>query len=353
VTIKQHVSSHRDPARRGVEFGRACAAEVGAACTAYLGLFGRHVGLERVDVLRLGAEVRAALREHAPAAEVEISAIAEGAAQPVELLMAINARTEILGQAPECTVIADPATGTLGQNWDYHPDVRPGRVLWSLPADPDGWLTTFTEAGVLGKVGLNDRGVAVALNVLSTTADGAHEPGVPIHVVLRLVLERSASVDDVIAALSSLPVTSSNAVTVLGAATDHDRSPRAVTCELTPGGVRVLEANGGPLVHTNHCVHPDLAAADLTVAEYPDTVTRLAQASGLATAGMGPAGLQRALREHAPDDCGICRHDDRSADVRQSVTHASLIMSLLEPRLAISDGPPCRERYEAVPLPWA
>jgi isopenicillin-N N-acyltransferase-like protein len=352
VTVRQYVSPQRDPARRGLEFGRACAAQVGAACAAYIGLFERHAGLDRDSVLRSGAEAGEALRDHAPAAAEEIAAIARGAAQPVELLMAVNARTEILGRIPECTVIAMPGSGALAQNWDYHPDVRADRIVWCLHAD-EGWLTTFTEAGVLGKVGLNDRGLAVALNVLSTTADSGLGIGVPIHTVLRLVLQRCASVEQAVQMLAATPVSSSNAITVLGPASTEDPHARTATCELTPVGLRVLGPEDGALVHTNHCVHPDLAGKDLTVSAYPDTVSRIERARALVRDDIDAETVRPVLRDHASDLRGICRHDDKSADVDQSVTHASLIMCPAEPALFVSDGPPCRNPYEAVALPWA
>jgi isopenicillin-N N-acyltransferase-like protein len=351
VTLDHHISSDRDPARRGFEFGESRSRQVEAACSAYLGLFNRHADLGREDVLRRGADVRDVLIDYAPSGAEEIAAIARGAGQPIELLMAINARTEILGTVPECTVVAVPAQGMLAQNWDYHPDVAPARLVWSIRAG-DGWFTTFTEAGILGKVGMNDRGLAVVLNVLSTTGDGA-ELGVPIHVLLRQILERCSSVEAAIRLLMDTPAASSNAVTLLGPGSADDSETRAATCESTPAGVRIINPEEETLVHTNHCLHQDLVGTDLTSHAYPDTLTRLHRARALAQDGLTPDSVGRVLRDHAADQRGTCRHDNKSSDIDQSVTHASMVMIPAQPAFWVSDGPPCQNPYEAVMLPWA
>ena len=62
--------------------------------------------------------------------------------------------------------------------------------------------STLTEAGILGKIGLNDAGLGVCLNLLSTTADGGRD-GTPIHVLLRQMLQSCRSVDDAIELLDA------------------------------------------------------------------------------------------------------------------------------------------------------
>ena len=45
-------------------------------------------------------------------------------------------------------------------------------MLWTISWPGGRWLTTLTEAGVLGKIGLNSSGVGVLLNILHCTLDG-------------------------------------------------------------------------------------------------------------------------------------------------------------------------------------
>ena len=59
----------------------------------------------------------------------------------------------------------------------------------------------MTEAGILAKLGdQRAHGVACGLNFLTCSADGGLD-GVPIHVLLRLVLERCATAAEALALL--------------------------------------------------------------------------------------------------------------------------------------------------------
>ena len=62
-------------------------------------------------------------------------------------------------------------------------------------------MTTLTEFGVLAKIGVNDAGLGVMLNMLHHGADdqrpvGEPRIGFPVHVLLRTLLEDCASVDE-------------------------------------------------------------------------------------------------------------------------------------------------------------
>lgn len=132
----------------------------------------------------------------------------------------------------------------LAQNWDWHPDLASSTLVWVVE-HPGGRFATLTEAGMLGKIGLNDAGLGVGLNLLTTTADGGAE-GVPIHALLRAVLERCPSVEAAVELLCGATVRASSAVTV---ATTGD----AVTVELSPGGPNVIRG-GEAATRTTSCV---------------------------------------------------------------------------------------------------
>ena len=144
----------------------------------------------------------------------ELEGMAAGAAQDVRDLLAINARTELLAGA-ECSVLGrlDGAEVTLAQTWDWHPDLAPSRVLWTVHHGDGAWFTTATEAGVLAKLGLNHHGVACALNLLTCSADGGIG-GVPIHILLRLVLERGEDAEHAAELLCAARATASSAITL-------------------------------------------------------------------------------------------------------------------------------------------
>ena len=165
-----------------------------------------------------------------------------------EALLAVNARTEVLaGAGPtECSVVG--AGGLLAQNWDWHPELSESTVIWIVETG-SGWFVTLSEAGMLAKIGLNDAGLGVCLNLLRSSEDGGHD-GTPIHILLRQVLATCRSVDEAVALLASTKVTASSAVTVA-------QPGDVATVELSPGGANVLRGSVG--AHTNHFLEPPQA----------------------------------------------------------------------------------------------
>jgi isopenicillin-N N-acyltransferase like protein len=312
VAVTVHTSREASPFARGEAFGRARAHAV------------RHT----VDVYARLIDLSRAPRV-ADAEREEIEGIAAGAGVSATALLAVNARTELLaGALDECSVIGGGAV--LAQNWDWHPDLAPSTLVWIVHAG-EHWFATLTEAGMLAKIGLNDAGLGVCLNLLRTSADGGLD-GVPIHILLRRVLASCRTVDEAVALLTEARVTASSAVTVA--------TPGAVACvELSPGGANVL-ATG---VHTNHFLEPPRAGRDVGVEESLSTVARLDVVRRLP--------LERALRSHQGP---VCRHLVPAEPWEErTVTLASVIMDLAAPALRVAVGQPCTAEYEDVALPSA
>jgi len=320
-----HRSTERAPRERGEAFGRAQREPVAATVALYRRMFEDTHG---IDAREAGAQVQ--LDE--PERE-EIAGIAHGAGVDEYELRAANARTEILaGKGPtECTVIG--AGGLLAQNWDWHPDARRSTVLWTVIHE-HGWFTTLTEAGMLGKIGLNDRGLGVGLNLLRTTADGGLG-GTPVHLLLRRTLQHAGSVEEALDVLTAARTTASSAVTV---ATPGD----VATVELSPGGANVIRGAVG--AHTNHFLVAPRRGRDTMPEESPSTLPRLE------TVRNQP--LLDALRSHDGHPKGVCRHlDSLEPWAEQTETIASVVMDLARLRLHVAPGHPCSTEHEQVELP--
>ena len=71
-------------------------------------------------------------------------------------------------------------------------------MIWVVETG-SGWFVTLCEAGTLAKIGLNDAGLGVCLNLLRSSEDGGHD-GTPIHILLRQVLATCRSVDEAVVA---------------------------------------------------------------------------------------------------------------------------------------------------------
>jgi hypothetical protein len=112
-------------------------------------------------------------------------------------------------------------------------------------------VTTLTEFGVLAKIGVNDAGLGVMLNMLHHSADeqvGEQRIGFPVHVLLRTLLEDCTSVDEARDLVRSLSFSASSALTVV------DRGGDAASFETFPEGVGEVKPEAGLLVRTNHFV---------------------------------------------------------------------------------------------------
>lgn len=217
---------------------------------------------------------------------VEIEAIAEAADLPVWQVLVLNSRTEILNvagrvAAPECTAFYMADGRILAQNWDW---IRIGlacAVVLQIETDDGRRMSVFTEAGMLGKIGVNAKGVGVCLNILQAR----HERiGVPVSVVSRVILD-AASVGEARRIFEAAGAGRATHFLVGDAHGDY------VSIEYAGDETYEVRASEGVLVHTNHLIAAQ-AGVDLSEA-VAGSVARLERATELC-ALPGPATVARA-----------------------------------------------------------
>jgi isopenicillin-N N-acyltransferase-like protein len=352
--IPEHVSTHADPYRRGVAFGRALKGSVRDSVLAYERLFEAVHCIAPSAMASIGTRIGERLAAAQPAAVAEIEGIARGAGVDFGQVMAINARTEIFAGAgpPECSVIGVGAERSgegvlLAQNWDWHPDAAQSLVLWTVPTSSGGWLTTLTEAGMLAKIGLNSDGLAVCINLLSSSDDSREPRGAPIHVMLRALLERCSDMAQAEALLLGNAWSASTAITTAFAGEPDGLR----TFEVSPAGVNAISARRGVLVHTNHFLGPTGDAVDVTRCDWPDTVARLAELEKLADCAepIGAEAVKSSLRSHAAGRIAVCCHDPGNPRyAHRQETLASIVIHVGGGYLEVADGPPCTAPYARV-----
>lgn len=360
---------------RGQQHGLQAKARIAHAIATYARLFA-YCGIDWHGAQRLGAAYRDVIGDLDPALLAEIEGIAAGAGRNVDEILALNARTEILppsypGAAHpelnkiaaanaklgvpdwgECTSIAvkpgASATGTtlLAQNWDWLGAQRAALVLLRVRSADGASCLTLTEAGMLAKIGLNRRGFGVCLNILRSSDNGAHA-GVPVHVLLRALLERD-SVADAVAFASKLSFGASSNVLCADASGD------TAALEFSPRGLEVLRGADAALCHTNHFLAPAAAQHQASLAPSLFTVPRLARITALTDAHEGkfsPADLQRMLRDEAEGYLSICRSPDPALAPEVCIeTVASVVMDLGERVMHIAPDVPSRVDYVPVAL---
>jgi len=364
------------PARaRGQQHGHQAKARIERSIATYARLFA-YCGIDWQGARRLGAGYRDVIGDLDAGLLAEIEGIASGAGRRVDEILALNARTEILPPSypgephpdrsriaaanakegvpdwGECTSVAvKPAQSTTGttllaQNWDWLGTQRAALVLLRVRSADGASCLTLTEAGMLAKIGLNSRGFGVCLNILRSSDDGSH-PGVPVHVLLRALLERD-SVADAVAFASKLTFGASSNVLCADAAGD------TAALEFSPRGLEVVRGANAALCHTNHFLAPDAAKHQASLAPSLSTVPRLARITALTGAHQGkfsPADLQRMLRDESDGYLSICRRPDPSFAPEACIeTVASVVMDLGERVMHIAPNVPSRVDYVPVAL---
>ena len=290
------------PFERGRMHGQLARVQVTGSVRCYASLFAS-CGIDWQEAQRRAAEYHDIIAGCGGGMMEEIEGIALGSGFSVNEILALNCRTEILPPTflgmeqtnsddarrkntamglfdmGECTSVAvsgvrcvDGQT-RVAQNWDWvgyqRKNVLALRVLRETPWP--GFLT-LTEAGILAKIGVNDYGVAVGLNILRATNDRQHI-GIPVHIFQRMALD-CASVDAVVALAKSLVfAASSNAI--LG-----DATGKICSLEYSPNGASAIPPDQGVVAHTNHFCDPKLAAKQAPLAQMLTTEPRLHCADG-------------------------------------------------------------------------
>ena len=361
------------PHDRGRQYGALARDRIHHSIATYARLFA-YCGLTWGEAQVRAVRYRDVVGAAAPALLEEMAGIAEGAGVTEEEVLALNARTEILpptypsepspdwskvlesnraaGIADwgECTALAvlpaasRTASTWLAQNWDWLGAQRAAMVLLRVTDESGRRLLTLTEAGMLAKIGLNDRGFGVCLNILRSVDDG-QAPGMPVHVLLRHLLD----CDDVAAATARARALRHGASSNILVA---DSGGHAGSIELSPRGVAVIEPDGGTLAHTNHFLDAAQAVHAAALNPLASTEQRLACALDHARHGaLGKDEIIALLRDTSGGELAVCRYPDPvlTPEVRiETVT--GVVMDLEGQVMWVAPDVPARVGFEAILL---
>lgn len=284
----------------------------------------------------------------------EIAAIARGAEVPVEDIVALNARTELLygfgfGRSNEddprkdgCTglVALPPATadGHLlhAQNWDWRDVCADVGIVLRIVPDRGPRILCFVEAGMLARCGFNEHGIAITGNYLECEQDGKRA-GVPIPLIRRRVLSASllaAAMAEVMQAQRGF----SNNIML-----SHEGG-EAIDLETTPEDVFWIEPRNDLLVHANHFAAPDARARvrDVALLESPDTIYRAGRVRRLLESVRGRidvATVRTALQDRYGWPRAVCRAPAQGPGGRSSSTVATIVMDVTAKRMWAAPRP--------------
>jgi len=368
------IDAHGAARERGRIHGANARQRVALSVANYARLFA-FCGIDWRDAQRRGATFREAIAALGGELLEEIEGIAEGSGRQVDEIMALNARTEILPPTypderhprwreldaanraagvpdwGECTAIAVPwsasATGgtLLAQNWDWLGAQRGALVILRVRQPGAPACITLTEAGMLAKIGFNEHGFGLCLNILRSNADG-ERAGTPVHPLLRALLA-CRSVEEAVGMARALSFgASSNALCA-------DATGDAANLEFSPSGLQVVRGEGAALCHTNHFLAAAPEGSRDAPAPSPSSIPRLTRARALVEnrGRVGVADLKRILRDESEGLLSICRHPDPSLPAEARVESvASVIMELAARRMHVAPDVPSLVDYETVAL---
>jgi isopenicillin-N N-acyltransferase-like protein len=349
--IVTFVSTTIDPYERGAEYGAAHAPHVAATVAAYQRLWS--FLNPAADLGAVGTLALESIRAQAPRAADEIAGLAAGSGRTPEEIASLNARTEVLGLiAPrlattECSTVVATRPGRppiAMQTWDWYPAMRDNWMVWTFPTGAGGRVTTLTEYGVLAKIGVNDAGLGVMLNMLHHDADdqqrGEERIGFPVHVLLRTLLEDCSSVAEARDLVTSLSFSASSALTVV------DRGGDAASLETFPEGVGEVKPEDGLLVRTNHFVSADgEAGCQGGVLDDNSWVRRDHLVETLtASPPTYAADVHAAMTHHDPAG-PVCRHalHPDAPELVDTATLATVTLDVERGEMSVLRGGPCQE----------
>lgn len=133
-------------------------------------------------------------------------------------------------------------------------------------------ISMITEAGIIGKIGMNSHGVGCTLNAI--TAKGVAFDKIPVHLALRTVLEASSR-NEAVEKLERLGVASAGHILVADAT-----GGIGLECS-SEDIVRLPMDSEGIVAHTNHYVLPHAKQVIEKTEWLPDTRFRLKRVGAL------------------------------------------------------------------------
>ncbi|MEP7284481.1 MAG: C45 family peptidase [Chloroflexota bacterium] len=364
------------PFERGQQHGSQASAQINQSIASYARLFAYQRGIDWAAVQTEALSYSDAIANFDSTLWDEMQGIAAGSGHSFATILALNARTELLaGTRPglahpnyseavshnraafvpdhsECTALAvlPQASATsepiLAQNWDWHGDQRAACILLRIHAPGLPVILTLTEAGIVGKIGLNDAGLGICLNILQSRLDG-QKPGVPVHILLRAMLGKSTLAEATALATSVQPGASSNLLCA-------DTNGEAISIEITPAGSGIINPKVGLLIHTNHCISPETCPVASPLMPSSSSEPRYNRAQQMLTPQIGSISRDdviAVLRDESEGLLSICRHPDLSVPVEAQIeTVAAVVMDLAAHTMYVAPDIPSQVEFSPVSL---
>lgn len=264
------------------------------------------------------------IRKAFPQLTEEITGIARSASVNESVIYAINSRTELISNQSllECTAagITSFAKGgchtVLAQNWDWVNTLRSLTKVIQITYETGKVLQMLIEPGMVGKIGFNGDGVGTCLNFLPTQYKRVS--GIPVHVMLRGILECSTS-EEAASLVSMLPRASSANYLV------GDIEDGIYSLETTPEKVNSLQPKDGLITHTNS--YNGMGEVCLRQQTFEDTLRESLERHGK----ISPEKLKQAFKLK-----GVCAPPSKVKGEIETIH--TIILNLHQRKMLVSEG---------------
>jgi len=340
----------------GMTHGRILAKEIKANLELYFMMVRGFTGIEPQQCLTYAGRFLDVMQTDAPFLLEEMEGIARGAGMSLKEILFLNARSELMsmGRAPnamkgECTAIGLTGKRTvsgkpiLAQNWDWHERVHQTSAIFRIDPKQRPKAIFLAEAGQVGKIGVNENGVGVLLNILIIER---MEYGLPVHVLLRMVMGTKDTAEAVAMVKNTRRAGASHFL--IG-----DKGGNIKGLELMPLAVKEIVPSEGAVLHTNHYCDAKMAEKDVGRLLLTDTFARFDRATALISKRKkwDNKSLAEIFTNHDDAPGSICRHAQAEDEEFLRIdTVASCIIDLSESKMLMSCGQPCEAIYREVAL---
>jgi hypothetical protein len=275
-----------------------------------------------------------------PGLEAEFRGFAEAKQIPFEELLSHVSLNVTRGQIGQCSTVGyrgPDGRVLIGRNYDFR---YRQQHRYLICTDPPGYAAHVgTNSGLVGGRydGVNEFGVFVSLHTVMSEHPEHVRPGVPFHLVVRIVLETCRTAREAMNTIRLMPLFHTFNYFMA------DRDEMYVV-ESHAETVRVSGGRTDVLAVTNHYQHPDLQPLHgrRTLTHSRGRLLRLRQGPATWDSSDPLRSVQEVMSDHSAHVCG---HDDGAA------TLWSVVCDPGSHRVAYALGAPCRNAYCTLPWP--
>lgn len=349
------------PEERGRQYGEQASDRI-HACVAIYGDQLDKLAIGQAQRQRLIDDFSAIIADFDPHYLQEMRGIAAGAGVPLEAIVMINARTEVIAQArrwqqcatPHDDSIKDGCSGAVvlpersrhgklihGQNWDWRAECAETSVVVKIHRDDGPDVLTFVEAGGLARSGLNQAGIAITANYLRCERDYSQQ-GVPLSLIRRKALEQQ-HMALAMRVVATTPKSCSNNMIL------STQEGFAIDFECAPDESFTLYPQQGLLVHANHW---ESQAARCKVREEgiiasPDSLYRSWRVAQLLSAKtlLDEQDMKQAFFDDFGSPYSVCRPPRPGFDSDLSATVAMIVMTPADGVMEVAPLPAINQTF--------